>query len=358
MPVSRKSKKNFSKKRKNVERSKKTRKHIRKMKGGASKVLKPEVKPEDINLIDSVLIPNDTVINNTKYKFIQLPILKDKPKDLIMHNKRAQTVIEKYFGGNAEILYGGQLLHASTSSSLFIFTNYNRKHKLCCKMYPTGYLLKKGLIPFGGELSNGIVEGGINNKYISTILLGEYNDHFKNVYLKSQNSTLNNKNIVSTDNNYLTQQKKTLTKLIEEEQIFTKSGITQKINIVKQRIENYKILEDIEKTLLNLQFPVLYAIRISNERLINSIEWDEIQNENVNDKITYELVKRNLIYFPVISVVNGEIGVKDYIDHTEIKTIFVPTEYVDLVNSIVNGKTDEEGIVIKIPIQPILPTMI
>ena len=63
--------------------------------------------------------------------------------------------------------------------------------------------------------------------------------------------------------------------------------------------------------------------------------------------------KNCLLFCSIKSRVFGEIAVKDFIDHTEIKTIFVPYEYVRMVHMIVNGKKDKEGTIINIPIQGI-----
>ena len=288
-----------------------------------------------------------------------------KPKSKIYFGAPAQEAIIEYNKSKNPVERSNiyeERIKAPFEKSLFIFTNYSRQKTSCCRMYPTGILLKKNLLPFGGELSDGIAEEAINNSYISTILLGEYNDHFKAVYLKSQNSTLNNIKIVNNIPKYLKQQQNTLKNLTLHSKTFLKNGSKKKMNIVDKRIKNYEILEDIEKTLLELQFSVLYSIRINQERLKNSIEFIEdeeppFQNNGVNRQI-FKLDKSKLIYLPVKSNVNGEIGVKDYIDHTEIKTIFVPPEYIELVNGIVNNKEDEDGNMINIPIQAILPTMI
>lgn len=362
MTVSHKNKKNISKKRKNVKkRSNKSRTYIRKMKGG---IVNNEVNTgvnTDIHrlciksnesLVDSICMPPNEITKDIKRLTrlrLAIPWASGiNPSNIDKLNQVAFDTVTAHFG-NPEILNGGQLLHASTSSSLLIFTKYSRDAKMCCRLYPTGVLLKNNLIPFGGELSTGITEGGINFNHISTIWLGAYDNSFAKKYLQTQNSRRNKSNI-NSETKYLDKQNQTLGKLnkLLDLNLNNTFGIKDKISIINKRIEIFNTLEPEEKLLLNLQFPVLYSIRINEERINKSIVYENKRNLN---PIILDLNENEFIYRPIKTGVAGEIGIKDYIDHTEIKTIFVPSKYVKMIDDIINTKKDESNHNINIHIQ-------
>lgn len=62
----------------------------------------------------------------------------------------------------------GEYYHGSCSPSLVSFCNAEKPGLICA-----GDLLEQGLIPFSGELKNGIGDGGVNHEGISTV--GIYN---------------------------------------------------------------------------------------------------------------------------------------------------------------------------------------
>ena len=154
------------------------------------------------------------------------------------------------------------LLHGSNSASLLAFTSYNNyEGNLLC----TGELIKRNRLPFSGELLWGIQNGAINQKYLSTIPLGISKKGFYKALEYSKLKNINNKNT-----NYKESIQKLITnienksaKLSNLKNINERVKIissSKKIDILKNRLKIYDSLNNIERSIIELSFPVIFLL--------------------------------------------------------------------------------------------------
>jgi len=128
MPVSRKSKKNLSKKRKNVKLSKKTRKHIRKMRGGGINNL----NASNTNVLCDLLTEEQKNILHI-YVGISTDILSNISERPI--NNDTDTVKTLYFGKNKNNITKKFINSSKTFKKLYDIESFFEGTKLLIRIY-------------------------------------------------------------------------------------------------------------------------------------------------------------------------------------------------------------------------------
>jgi hypothetical protein len=254
-----------------------------------------------------------------------------------------ETILKRH-NLTKEQLHTTQLLHGSSSASLIAFTDYNHREGI---LLPLGLMEQSQKVPFCGEIIYG--RAGINAYCLSTVWLGEMQnvlsiyarqtcwslENGKQIllsldieirrqitcYTKTDNETVNKEALeclteldkaLQTDNfdSFKTTTQQLLTTIRTIVGIGTLGmSITSNINlreITAKRIAAWEKLNSFERTLVSDAFPVLYGIKST----------------------------RKDVHCRVSSCIDGEVGLKGGAQRGEIKVIFVPSEKVDFVKTL------------------------
>ncbi len=214
--------------------------------------------------------------------------------DVQTANTTAERVLQ-LFQLSTEQLHGAHVVHGSNSASLLAFTDYGKREG---SLSPIGKLMSSGTPPFGGKIGFGSLSGGFNEEHLSTTWIGDLPGALK--FARPSPWTPKKS---PQEPSQETEKRNSQMPIYEELD-------ERKAQIEKAKQEAWeKKLTETEKSFVEHSFPVLYGITSDREGS----------------------------YVPVRSFVRGEIGLKNGALPHEIKTIFVPPEKIEAVESLLRA---------------------
>jgi hypothetical protein len=267
--------------------------------------------------------------------------------DGILRMSPSQCELESEFslskyGLSKSQLHGAQLLHGSSSASLIAFTPYC---ECLGDLIPEGELETMGKIPFCGEIFDG--RGNVNAHYLSTSWVGQLSYILKYSRPRCWTPEIGAKQICETEA-FLVQ---IVNETYPPDDCWTEEELNEFIDQVqKAKGTDYKIFKSYLTTLFDRKrvelgnplagttfFRCVETIQVTQLRLLQWTQLTTFEQTLVADpfSVLYGIKSdRKGVYLPVRSAFPDEIGLLHGASATEIKVIFVPSEKISLVRTL------------------------
>ena len=190
------------------------------------------------------------------------------------------------------------LFHGANSASLLTFTQYAQGDN---NLLPSGSLLKKGKVPFSGQI---LWHHKDNKKHLSTAIIYHLDSVLSYAGIRRENYSWTIGNGWNPKN--------AEQKLLEIANLYQKTTHIFYKNyrlVHERRLSEWKKLTKREQELVELNFPVIYGLRPSHPN-----SYDQLAN----------------------SLVKGEIVVKNGAANQDIKVIYVPEQFIQETKDILS----------------------